>query len=98
VTDLTREALSDALLAARPQSGDMVYVERRGEAYRWGTGPSGDGGKPAEAWIYYTGDWPVGDPGRWQAFFTDLLAEMDSMVGGPDRCRWALDDPWPDHH
>jgi hypothetical protein len=51
-----------------------------------------------EAWIFYAGAWPVDDPARWSAFFNDLLAEMDSMVRGPDRCRWPLDDPWPHHH
>jgi hypothetical protein len=96
VTGLTRDELSAALLAARLEAGQVVYVERRGERYRWGTGPQDDDAAgPAEAWIYYTGDWPVDDDERWPAFFEDLLAEMDSMTGGADRCRWPLDDPWP---
>ncbi len=100
MTDLTKDALSSALVAARPEPGDMIYVERRGDLYRWGTCAPADAREPPDAWIYYTGtgDWPVDDPERWQAFFTDLLAEMDSMVGGPDRCRWNLDNPWPNHH
>jgi hypothetical protein len=96
--DLTREELSRALAAARPEAGGMIYLERRQEAYRWGTTAPPPGDDPPEAWIFYTGDWPVDDEARWPAFFADLLAEMDSMVGGPDRCRWPLDDPWSHHH
>jgi hypothetical protein len=28
-------------------------------------------------------------------FVEDLLAEMESMCGGADRCRWSLDEPCP---
>ena len=28
----------------------------------------------------------------------DLIAEMDSMSGGADRCRWPLDQPYPVRH
>jgi hypothetical protein len=27
-----------------------------------------------------------------------LLAEMESMCGGADRCRWPLDQPYPPGH
>jgi hypothetical protein len=96
--DLTRDELSRALAAAQPESGAMVYVERRGDAYRWGAGAPAADDDPPDAWIFYTGDWPVAGGDRWRAFFTDLLAEMDSMIGGPDRCRWPLDDPWFHRH
>jgi hypothetical protein len=28
----------------------------------------------------------------------DLLAEMESMCGGADRCRWPLDQPYAPGH
>jgi hypothetical protein len=31
-------------------------------------------------------------------FVEDLLAEMESMCGGADRCRWPLDQPYPVRH
>jgi hypothetical protein len=95
----TRDELHVAVASARAETGAVVYVERRGDRYRWGDGPSGDpAGGPPEAWIFFTGEWLAGDTNRWPAFFDDLLAEMDSMVGGDDRCRWPLDDPWFHRH
>ena len=58
-------------------------------------------GGPADAWLYYTGRWPPGagaEGSTFPAFFDELLAEMESMVGGADRCRWPLDEPWPHGH
>jgi len=101
---MTRDELFDALVAARPQDGDTVYVERRGEEYALAVTEPGDqlvtsaGGFP-EAWVYWNGVWPADDAERQQATFKDLLAEMDSMTGvGADRCRWDLDDPYPHSH
>lgn len=103
---LTREEFSSALLAAHPGPDDLVYIERRGEDYAWShtesgadmlTARSGDRAFP-DVWMYYTGKWPCEDTERWSAFFEDLLAEMESMAGGVDRCRWSLDDPWPHLH
>ena len=49
-TDLSREELDLALAAARPEPGAVVYVERRGDRYRWGDGPADDpAGGPPEA-------------------------------------------------
>jgi hypothetical protein len=31
-------------------------------------------------------------------FFDDLLAELESMAGAADRCRWPVDEPWPHQH
>ena len=94
---LTRDELSAALAAAHPDVGEVVYIERQGEAYRWGPYLPPDAEHPPEAWIFYAGKWPMDHEDRWAAFFTDLMAEMESMTGGADRCRWALDDPWFHH-
>ncbi|MQA13522.1 MAG: hypothetical protein GEV09_04930 [Pseudonocardiaceae bacterium] len=92
------------MLAERPEPGELVYVERRGDSYTWcragvGTVVTGpDAGDPLpDAWVYYGGRWPD-EPDRMPAFFDDLLAEMEAAAGGEDRCRWSLDDPWPHGH
>ncbi|MGH2732865.1 MAG: hypothetical protein ACRDJG_07990 [Actinomycetota bacterium] len=101
---LNRAELFSTLVAARPQPGDVVYIERRADAYAWrltrpGESPSTDalaGDASPEAWIYFSGVWPLDDRERLGAFFDDLLAELESMCGGPvDRCRWSLDQPYP---
>ena len=51
-----------------------------------------------DAWISYTGKWPVEDDTTWSRFFDDLIAELESMTGDADRCRWPLDDPFSHHH
>jgi hypothetical protein len=102
---MDRQQLLTAIVEARPGPADVVYVERRGDDYACRvTGPEEDlllGGGPGgfpEVWIYWSGEWPIDDAGRQQAVFADLLEEMESMVGGSDRCRWSLDDPWPHRH
>ncbi len=93
-------------MAARPQPGDVVYIERRGDAYSWkltrpGETPSTDvlaGDGSPEAWIYFSGAWPLDHPERLEAFFDDLLAELESMCNSADRCRWPLDQPYPLMH
>jgi hypothetical protein len=105
---LTQEELFAAIIAARPGVDEFVYLERRGEEYGWSCTDftpsefpvqSGDGPLP-NVWIYYSGRWPNQDesPDCWRAFFADLLAEMESMAGGDNRCRWPFDDPWPNGH
>ncbi|HEY2441581.1 MAG TPA: hypothetical protein VGI31_00450, partial [Streptosporangiaceae bacterium] len=82
--------------------------ERLGTDYRWrlvaadttatATAVSGFPGEPApEAWMYYSGPWPSHQPGELPGFVADLLAEMESM-GGDDRRRWPLDQPYPLQH
>lgn len=100
---MNRAELEQAIVAARPEAGELIYIERRGDEYRWTrTNPgesvdSPDGGFP-DAWMYYSGRWPLDVPEELPAFFNDLLAELESMTGGADRCRWSLDDPWPHSH
>jgi len=101
---LTRTELVEAVVAAPPDPGDVVYVERRGEQYSWrffdpvqGLGAPAEPDAHPDVWIYSTGPRPTGDPDQVASFVDDLLAEMESMMGG-DRCRWPLDEPWPDRH
>ncbi|MBV9690961.1 MAG: hypothetical protein JO202_14780 [Ktedonobacteraceae bacterium] len=105
---MTQQELSLDIQAAHPTSDDLIYIERRGDNYSWRHTTTStdmlkvradiaDGSLP-DVWIYYSGTWPTQDPDRWQAFFDDLLAEMESMGGGADRCRWSLDEPWPHMH
>jgi hypothetical protein len=92
---MTPEQLAEELRTAAPETGEMVYVERRGDGYHWARGEVPPADTLPDAWLYFTGDWPVADDERWKAFFDDLLAELDTMVTGGDRCRWSPDDPWP---
>lgn len=87
---------------------DVVFIGRWGDDYRWSTGsqvafPAGAGDAGADypgpdAWIFYSGPWPLERPEELPAFLEDLLAEMESMCGGTDRCRWPLDQPYPAGH
>ncbi len=91
-----------SLAQAPPSPADTVYVERRGTEYSWHrVGPDGAPTQPrldADVWMYFSGAWPREDPAASQAFCADMLAEMESMAGGDDRCRWPLDQPWPHLH
>ena len=96
---MTREELSSQLERAGFTTGDMVYVARAGEEYRWYAADQMPADpEPVDAWIYYSGRWPV-TAEDFPPFFEDMLAEMEAMAGGfPDRCRWSLDEPWPHMH
>jgi hypothetical protein len=62
-------------------------------------GPAGPGGPGnPDAWMFYSGPWPTDHPADLPEFLDELLAEMDSMCGGADRCRWPLDQPYPLRH
>lgn len=96
-----RNDLLDAIVAAPPSGGELLYVARHGDEYVWERIPEGAPASPpseADAWIFYGGTWPTDDPVASAALFEDLLAEMESMTGGIDRCRWPLDEPWPHGH
>jgi hypothetical protein len=95
------------MAAAQAPPEDVLYLERLGEDYRWrfvspGAMQAGSGQQPGEpapdAWMFYSGPWPEGTPAEMSRFAGDLLAEMESMCGGADRCRWPLDQPYPMRH
>ncbi len=82
---------------------DVMFIGRWGTDYRWSAGsqlpfPALDPGSSPGAWIFYSGPWPAGRPEDLPCFLEDLLAEMESMCGGADRCRWPLDQPYPAGH
>ena len=105
---MDQEELRRDIRAHPPAADEIFYVERRGEEYAWSrvrtraaapsTSAASDTGALADAWMYYSGALPLDDPDRWDEFFDDMLAELDSMTGTEDRCRWPLDDPWPHLH
>jgi hypothetical protein len=104
---MTYAELVAELMAAHAKAGDLIYVERRGDEYRWQCIAPGANTPLAlaaaanslpDAWLCYTGGWPPEGAQNRYAFIEDLLAEMESMVQSGDRCRWPLNQPWPSRH
>ncbi|PZS36883.1 MAG: hypothetical protein DLM58_00765 [Pseudonocardiales bacterium] len=99
---MDRDELFASLAEAAPSPDDVLYVERRGESYSWhrvtpdAESPPVDAGP--DVWMYFSGAWPQHDSVRLCAFCEDMLAEMESMAGGDDRCRWPVEQPWPMTH
>ena len=98
---MKRDELFASIGANRPGRDEIVYLQRRGDEYDWRIVPT-DGaiipGKPEpDAWMSFCAAWPD-DPQRLEAFFDDLLAELESMVAPADRCRWPAEQPWPHFH
>ncbi len=95
----------DEIVAAKPDPDAILYLGRTGEDYTWREiaagqpmAAAGDDGFP-DAWVFSAAPWPVGAGSEEQrAFFDDLLAEIETMVDGPDRCRWDFDDPYNHRH
>jgi hypothetical protein len=99
---MTRDELLASIVAARPGRDDLVYLERSGDSYAWhlvATDSPPASTTTPDVWISLSADWPLDDPARRQAFFEDLLAELESMADTADRCRWPVDEPWtiPSH-
>ncbi len=75
----------------RPGPDDVTYVERRGDEYRCWLVGAGASAPPAvdgdpDSRINFSGPWPLDQPDALLAFVDDMLAEMESMLGGADRC------------
>jgi hypothetical protein len=88
-----------------PLPGETVYLQRRGDSYDWHCVDPGSplsvpvsGDDAPDAWLFFSGAWPVDEPERLAAHLDDMLAEMETMCGTEDRCRWPLDQPYPLHH
>ena len=97
---MTRDELFASIVAAGPGRGDVVYLERRVDSYNWRMVTDAETPSAAAApdvWMLFSAAWPLDEPARLRAFFDDLLAELESMADTADRCRWPLDDPWPNH-
>jgi hypothetical protein len=102
---MTEEEVFAAIVAARPGPEEILFVGRTGKDYSWRVIPSGepmtpevDGGFP-DAWMFSNVAWPVDAAEESQrAFFDDLVAEMETMADGADRCRWEFDDPYGYRH
>lgn len=94
--------LLTSIAAACPGRDDVVYLERRGSEYDWRLVSAGTAapiaGTTPDVWMSFSAAWPVDEPDRLRAFFDDVLAELESMAGGVDRCRWPIDEPWPHSH
>ena len=101
---MNRDELLTSIAATRPGRDDTVYLERRGSEYDWQLLPAGaNAGWPStdaspDVWMSFSAAWPVDDPELLRAFFDDVIAELESMAGGVDRCRWPVDRPWPHFH
>ncbi|MGI9018112.1 MAG: hypothetical protein ACR2HR_13575 [Euzebya sp.] len=102
---MDRDTLITRLSTVALQPDQVLYLERRGEEYAFSVVGSeaalrpGDGTEaPLDSWIYYSGAWSTEDQDRFVALVDDLIDEMDSMSGGSDRCRWPLDQPYPQQH
>jgi hypothetical protein len=104
---MDRARLLAEISEAGPGPDDVVFLQRCGDDYQWsrlepGSAPEFTWGQPTgsgpDAWIYYSGPWPFDRPEDLPGFMEDLLAEMESMCGGADRCRWPLDQPYPLGH
>jgi hypothetical protein len=104
---MDRARLLAEIAAADAPADGVLHLERLAEDYRWRfVGPDAaamTAGLPAagpapDAWMFYSGPWPAGPPSEVVPFVEDLLAEMESMCGGADRCRWPLDQPYPVRH
>lgn len=102
---VTEEEAFEAIVAARPGPEDMLFVGRRGKDYSCRVvtlgepmTPDVDGEFP-DAWMFSNVAWPVDQDGDAQRrFFDDLVAEMETMAAGADRCRWEFDDPYGYRH
>jgi hypothetical protein len=102
---VNRTQLLTEILDRTPLPGETVYLERQGDEYDWHCVDGGArlpepgaGRQMPDAWLFYSGSWPTEDPELLAAHLDDMLAEMETMCGGAERCRWPLDQPYPLQH
>jgi hypothetical protein len=102
---VTEEEVFLAIVAARPGPDEVLFVGRSGQEYSWRAVAAGQpmtaevDGVFLDAWMFSAIAWPCdADDARQRAFFQDLVAEMETMAAGADRCRWEFDDPYGFRH
>jgi hypothetical protein len=103
---MDRVRLLAEIATAQAKPDNVLYLERHGQDYRWRFLDASDlraattqGEEPGpDAWMFYSGPWPAHQRDDLAEFLDELLAEMESMCGGADRCRWPLDQPYPLRH
>lgn len=102
---MTEDEVFHAIVSARPGPEEILFIGRTGKDYSWRAIPPGQpmsaevDGVFLDAWMFSTIAWPreVDEHGQ-RAYFDDLVAEMETMADGADRCRWELDDPYGYRH
>ena len=102
---MTEEEVFEAIVATKPGPEEILFVGRSGKEYAWRFIPPGEpmsaeiDGVFLDAWMFSTVAWPTeADEEVQHAFFDDLVAEMETMADGADRCRWEFDDPYGYRH
>lgn len=102
---MTEDEVFDAIVATKPAPEDILFVGRHGKEFAWrmiapGEPMTGEiDGTPLDAWMFTAVPWPIeADVDDQRRFFDDLLAELETMADGPDRCRWEFDDPYGYRH
>jgi hypothetical protein len=100
-----RSRLLAEILERLPPPGGTTYLERRGNDDAWRCvdigaplPTPGEADVAPEAWMLYSGSWPLEDPQQLASHLDDMLAQMESMCGGTDRGRWPVDQPYPHQH
>jgi hypothetical protein len=102
---MTEDELFNDIVATNPGPDEMLFIGRVGKDFGWRAIVAGEpmateiDGVPADAWMFSTLAWPGdADENEQRRFFDDFLAEVETMVDGPDRCRWEFDDPYGLRH
>lgn len=102
---MTEDEVFDSIVAAKPGPDEVLFVGRNGKEYSWRSVPAGEpmsaevDGVFLEAWMFLTAPWPTGvGVDEQRVFYDDLVAEMETMADGADRCRWEFDDPYGYRH
>jgi hypothetical protein len=102
---MTEDEVFEEIVASKPGPDEILFVGRSDKDYSWRIVPPGGSmiaevdGVALSAWMFSTIAWPTGeDEDTQRAFFVDLVAEMETMADGADRCRWEFDDPYGYRH
>jgi hypothetical protein len=102
---MTAGEVFQAIVAAGPGPEDIIYLGRSNDDYSWRVVAPGEAMMPdgdgmfGDAWMFTNVAWPSdADEESQRRFFDDMVAEMETMAAGADRCRWEFDDPYGSRH